>query len=619
MDYANRVFDQMLEPTTFVWNTMIRGFQKNQQPIKTLAFFSQMRAKNIQPDHFTYPFVVRACANLQDIRRGKWVHGQLMKSCLVKDIYVATNLIELYVSCGDVTVAHKVFDEMPVRDAVSWTAIMSGYVNQSSTDMKMAQWIFDEMPTKDVIAWNTMIAGYVKIGDMKHAGILFDQAPIKDLLTHNTLLGGYAKHCETEVVLRFFESMPEKDVVSWNSVIGGFVQNKRVNDAMSFFHRMQIENVKPNMVTLVGVLSACAQVGALETGRWIHWFIDKNGFSLNVMLCTALVDMYSKCGALESAERVFNFMSDRDVVTWNAMIMGFSMNGQSRKALELFHRMLDEEVRPNDVTMIGVLCACTHTGMVDEGRNCFEKMQEQFRITPKLEHYGCMVDLLGRAGLLDEAYDFIQKMPLVPHIGVWGALLNSCKTYGNVELAEYATKHLMELDHEDGGYLTTMSNIYANAGRWNDVAKVRVLMKRKKIGKLPGCSSMEINGEIHEFGVEEKIHPRSNEIYEMIDEISKRLRAAGHIASTTEVFFDVENEEKEKALFYHSEKLAIAFGLIATDKGSTIRIVKNLRVCVDCHSAIKLISEIFDREIVVRDRCRFHHFKKGICSCGDYW
>ncbi|RZC78886.1 hypothetical protein C5167_003105 [Papaver somniferum] len=533
MDYANKLFNQMHEPATFFWNTMIRGFQKNQEPIKTLAFFSQMRAENIQPDHFTYPFVVRACANLQDIRRGKWVHGQLMKSCLVKDIYVATNLIEFYVSCGDVRIAHKVFDEMPVRDAVSWTAIMSGYVNQSGTDMKMAQRIFDEMPTKDVVAWNTMIAGYVKIGNMKLARILFDEAPIKDLLTHNTLLGGYAKHCETEVALWFFESMPEKDVVSWNSVIAGSVQNKRM---------------------LVPKL-----------GLW------KQG------------DGYI---ALKSAQRVFDLMSDRDVVTWNAMIIGFSMNGQSKKALDLFYRMLDEEVSPNEVTMIGVLCACTHTGMVDEGRNRFEKMQKQFGITPKLEHYGCMVDLLGRAGLLDEAYDFIQKMPLAPHIGVWGALLNSCKTYGNVELDEYATKHLFELDHEDGGYLTTMSNIYANAGRWNDVAK---------------------------------IHPRSNEIYEMIDEISKRLRAAGHIASTTEVFFDVENEEKERALFYHSEKLAIAFGLIATDKGSTIRIVKNLRVCVDCHSAIKLFSDIFDREIVVRDRCRFHHFKDGICSCGDYW
>ncbi|OVA17851.1 Pentatricopeptide repeat [Macleaya cordata] len=619
MDYANKVFDQMLEPNTFVWKTMIRGFQKNQEPIKTLLFFDRMRAQSIQPDNFTYPFVVRACADLQDLRKGKWVHGQLMKTSLETDIYVATNLIELYVSCGDVRVAHRVFDEMPVRDAVSWTAIMSGYVNQCDSDMKTAQQIFDEMPVRDVVAWNTMIAGYVKSGDMEVARMLFDRAPTKDLLTYNTLLGGYGKYGESEVVLRFFDSMPEKDVVSWNSIIGGFVQNKRVNEAMAFFHRMQIENVRPNMVTLVSVLSACAQVGALDTGRWIHWYIDRNRFSLNAMMGTALVDMYSKCGALESAQRVFDFMTDRDVVTWNAMIMGFSMNGQSKKALDFFYRMQDEEVKPNEGTMIGVLCACTHAGLVDEGRNCFDKMHEEFGITPKLEHYGCMVDLLGRAGLLDEAYEFIQKMPLVPHIGVWGALLNSCKTYGNIELAECATKHLIELDHEDGGYLTTMSNIYANAGRWDDVAKVRVLMKKKKIGKLPGCSSIEINGEIHEFGVEEKIHPRSKEIYEMIDEISKRLRMAGHVASTTEVFFDVEDEEKERALFFHSEKLAIAFGLIATDKGATIRVVKNLRVCVDCHSAIKLISKIFDREIVVRDRCRFHHFKEGFCSCGDYW
>ncbi|KAF6150346.1 hypothetical protein GIB67_034045 [Kingdonia uniflora] len=607
----------MTEPNSFVWNTMIRGFQQTQKPHEALLLFNRMRAKNVfVPDHFTSPFVVRACSDLHCLRYGQGVHGLLVKLRLEVDVFVGTSLIEFYRGFGDMGMAKTVFDGIPVKDAVSSTALLSGYVNG---DMKMAERIFEAMPVKDIVACNTMVAGYVKNGDVNVAREFLDKAPGRDILIFNTVLGGYMKYGEIEDVLRFFEEMVEKDVVSWNTVIGGLVHKKRINEAMRFFERMQKENVKPNMVTLMSVLSACALAGALDTGRWIHWYIDRNKLSMDVVARTALVDMYSKCGALESAQRVFDCMEGRDVVAWNAMIMGFSMNGQSKNALEFFYRMMKEDVKPNEITMIGVLSACSHAGLVDEARNSFNRMHEELDITPKIEHYGCMVDVLGRAGLLDDAYEFIQSMPLVPHTGVWGALLNACKIHGNVEFAESAIKHLMELNLEDGGYLSIMSNIYANAGRWNDVSRVRELMKVKEITKLPGCSSIEINGEIHEFGVEEKIHPRSKEIYRMIDQISKQLRMAGHNSSTTEVFFDVEDEEKEKALFFHSEKLAIAFGLIATDKGAVIRVVKNLRVCVDCHAAIKLISKIFYREIVVRDRNRFHHFKGGLCSCGDYW
>ncbi|KAF9598668.1 hypothetical protein IFM89_029918 [Coptis chinensis] len=570
----------MPEPNSFVWNMMIRGYLRNKEPNKTLQFFEQMRLRDVKPDKFTFPFVIRACADLGLVKKGQWVHGQVIKVCLSVDVFIATNLIEFYVSCVSVSVAHKVFDEMPVKDTVSWTAIMSGYVNQGGSNMEMARNFFEEMPVKDLVAWNTMVAGYVKIGDVRVARKVFDRAPVKDILTYNTLLGGYAKYCEAEFVLQFFNEMPERDVVSWNSVLGGLVQNKRINEAMLFFNRMQMENVKPNMVTLVSVLSACGQVGALDMGKWVHTYIDRSGIGLNAIVGTTLVDMYCKCGELESAQHVFNCMPSRDTVTWNALIMGLSMNGKSKEAMKVFLRMQDECVMPNEVTMIAVLCACSHAGLVDEGRRCFDTMHQKFGIIPKLEHYGCIVDLLGRAGLLNEAYTFIESMPLVPHTGVWGALLNACKIYGNVELAECASKHLVELDPQDGGYLAAMSNIYANAGKWDNVAEVRKLMKAKGIRKLPGCSSIEIDGEIHEFGVEEKIHPRSGEIYKMIEHISKLLSLAGHVASTTEVFFDVEDEEKEKALFYHSEKLAIAFGLIATDKGTTLRVVKNLRVLV---------------------------------------
>uniref|UniRef100_A0A5B7B7B4 DYW domain-containing protein n=1 Tax=Davidia involucrata TaxID=16924 RepID=A0A5B7B7B4_DAVIN len=618
MGYAVQVFDQMLEPNSFVWNTMIRCFQQNRESRNALLYFDRMWVRRVKPDRFTFPFVIRACADLKDSWKGLCVHGQVFKFGVELDVFVGTSLIHFYGGFGDMRLAENVFDEMHIKDAVAWTVILSGYVNQCG-DMERARKLFDKMPIKDLVAWNTMIGGYVKAGEIELAKILFDESPVKDLLMYNMMLGGCAKHGDVEVLLQFFHNMPQRDLVSWNSVIGGLVHNRRISEAMRHFHLMQMENVSPNEVTLMSILSACAQVGALDMGKWIHSYIGGSNLGLNVVVGTALVDMYSKCGDLESAQCVFDKLLDRDVVAWNAMIMGFSMNGQSRSALKFFCRMKNEAVKPDDVTILGVLCACVHAGLVDEGRKCFDGMYREFGLTPKLEHYGCMVDLLGRAGLLNEAYELIKAMPLVPHTGVWGALLGACKIHGNVDLAEHAIEHLIQLDLEDGGYLAIMSNIYANAGRWDDVAKVRELMREKGFHKLRGCSSIEINGEIHEFGVEEKIHPRAKEIYNMINEITKRLRMAGHVASTNEVFFDVEEEEKERALYFHSEKMAVAFGLIATDKGTVIRIVKNLRICADCHAAIKLISGIFEREIVVRDRIRFHHFKDGSCSCGDYW
>ncbi|KAK9065874.1 hypothetical protein SSX86_015276 [Deinandra increscens subsp. villosa] len=616
MNYAVQLFDEMPQPNSFVWNTIIRGFQQTHQPRHTLDLFHRMRTTEpvVVPDCFTYPFVIRACTELKEHLRGKCIHGLLFKAGLELDTFIGTSLIEFYGGFGDTISSRRVFDELPVKDKVAWTVMLSSCVN-----LQAARKLFDRMPGKDLVVWNIMIFQYIKAGDVQNAHDLFALAPIKDLLMYNTVLGGYARHGEVETMLSFFNGMPTKDLVSWNTIIGGLVRDKRVKEAMDHFHHMLSENICPNEITLVSLLSACAQVGALDTGRWLHSYIDRNNRGSSVVVGTALVDMYSKCGDLESANCVFDKLQDKDVVAWNAMIMGFSMNGQSRTTLKLFKRMKNESVVPNEITILGVLCACVHAGFVSEGRELFHSMVKDLGLAPRVEHYGCMVDLLGRAGLLDEAYELIQGMPMEPHIGVWGALLGACKLHKKVELAEIAIKHLNELEHEDGGYLTMMSNIYANAGRWDDVAKTREVMREKRVDKLRGCSSIEVNGEIHEFGAEDKAHPRLNEIREMIDEILSRLRVAGHVASRNEVFFDVEDEEKDKALLYHSEKMAVAFGLIVTAKGTVIRVVKNLRICGDCHAVMKLVSKSFEREIVIRDRSRFHHFKNGCCSCGDYW
>nr|GEW86863.1 pentatricopeptide repeat-containing protein At1g08070, chloroplastic-like [Tanacetum cinerariifolium]GEX06395.1 pentatricopeptide repeat-containing protein At1g08070, chloroplastic-like [Tanacetum cinerariifolium] len=609
----------MPEPNSFVWNTMIRGFQQNHEPGNAINLFERMRVECFDGlDCFTYPFVIRACSEMMDYVKGICVHGLLFKVGLEVDTFVGTSLVDFYGGFGDMKGARNVFDELPMKDKVVWTVMLSSCGN-NVCDLEQARKLFDRMPGKDLVVWNIMIFQYIKAGDVENAKELLNLAPVKDLLMYNTVLGGYARHGKIDVMVMFFRDMPTKDLVSWNTVIGGLVRDKRVNEAMSHFHQMQSENVYPNEITFISLLSACAQVGALDIGRWLHSYIDRNNCGSDVVVGTALVDMYSKCGDLESAEYVFDQLRNPDVVAWNAMIMGFSMNGQSKMTLQFFTRMKRESVMPNEITILGVLCACVHAGLVDEGRKLFQSMSKELGLVPKLEHYGCMVDLLGRAGLLDEACELIQSMPMEPHIGVWGALLGACKLHKNVELAEMAIKHLNELEHEDGGYLTMMSNIYANAGRWDDVSKTREVMRQKGFDKLRGCSSIEFNGEIHEFGAEEKTHPRVKEIHEMIDEISSRLRMAGHVASRNEVFFDVDDEEKDKALSYHSEKMAVAFALIATDKGTVIRVVKNLRICGDCHAVMKLVSKSFKREIVIRDRSRFHHFKNGGCSCGDYW
>ncbi|CAM8958494.1 unnamed protein product [Rhodiola kirilowii] len=620
MCYAGKVFDQMLEPKSFVWNTVIRQCVQNHLPTNALCYFKQMLSRNERPDHFTMPCVIKACAELMELGTGLCVHGQCVKLGIELDVYVGTSLIEFYGVLGDKEVARKVFDDFGDKDEILWSVMISELVNRSY-DMDSAQQLFDEMPLvmKDAVIWNIMIGGYLKLGDVENARALFDQACGRDLLMYNTMLGGYAKHGNYESMIQFFQTMPVKDLVSWNTVIAGLVNRMKINHAMRYLHEMLSWGIHPDEVTFVTILTACGQAGALETGRWLHSFIDRKCFNLDTMVGTALVDMYAKCGDLESAACVFNKMLDLDIVAWNAMIMGYSMNGQSLNALKIYDRMMNAAVKPNDTTILAVLSACTHSGLVEKGRDCFNSMLKELGMTPKIEHYGCVVDLLGRAGLLNEAYEFIKTMPITPHVGVWGALLGACKIHGNVELAEVAIENLIQLDPHDGGYLAIMSNIYANARRWTDVSRVRQLMSIKGFTKLRGCSSIEINGEIHEFGVEEKTHPRANEIYRMVDEISKRLRLAGHTAGTNEVFFDVEEEEKEKALNFHSEKMAVAYGLLATGKGCVLRIVKNLRICADCHAAIKLISAIYEREIIVRDRNRFHHFKDGSCSCGDYW
>ncbi|KAK4775688.1 hypothetical protein SAY87_023649 [Trapa incisa] len=474
-------------------------------------------------------------------------------------------------------------------------------------------------------------------GHAIHAHALKFLDPPFDHFVQSSLLCFYAITGRIDIVRILFDQIEDPDLACWNSVIDAYTRCDFVNkyigitdtvggnsaelssEALSLFVKMLTCGVRPNEMTAVAVIIACANSGALYQGKWIHRYILKNGLKMNVFVATALIDMYSKCGCLDLAYQLFDKMPHRDILSYNAMIGGFAIHGHGHRALELFDKMKHEGLMPDNTTFVVTLCACSHVGLVEEGRRVFRSIKEDSGIDPKMEHYGCLVDLLGRSGQLEEALETVQSMPMKPNAVLWRSLLGAARVQVNLEIGEVALKNLLQLEPEISGNYVLLSNMYAASSRWDDASKVRQSMKDHGIDKVPGMSLVEIDGTIHEFLTGDRAHPNSMEIYYKLEEINGLLQEHGHRARTRTVMFDIEEEEKEDALSYHSERLAIAFALITMEPGIPIRITKNLRVCEDCHAITKLISVIYEREIIVRDRIRFHDFKGGACSCSDHW
>jgi len=410
--------------------------------------------------------------------------------------------------------------------------------------------------------------------------------------------------------------MSERNVVSWNALIAGYTQNNNGEDALKLYSQMQGIGMKPSAFTFSSILSACASLAVMEQGKWVHAHIIKTGCKLDVFVGNALVDMYGKCGCIEDARQVFDRLPRRDVVSWNAMITVCAQHGHGKEAVRLFENMQLAGLNPNRITILCVLSACSHAGLVNEGRFYFDSMNSKHGITPTADHYACIVDILGRAGHINEAEDLINRMPIEPTAGIWGALLGACRVHGNMDVGKRAAECLFELEPHDAGPRVLLSNIYAAAGRWDDAAKVRKMMKESGVKKEPGCSWVEVENTVHTFVVNDRSHPLTEKIYAMLKDLNGKMKEAGYVVEANSVVLAVK---KEDTYSYHSEKIALAFSLISTPTGAVIRIKKNLRVCSDCHSAFKFISKIVGREIVVRDTNRFHHFKEGVCSCGDYW
>lgn len=622
--YARKMFDKFPEPDVFLWNAIIRCYSRNGLFSYAIEMYARMQVEWVRPDGFTFPCVLKACSALPALEMGKQIHGQTFRHGFESDVYVQNGLVAFYAKCGWIARASVVFDRLCDRTIVSWTSIISGYA-QNGQPVEALR-IFGQMMKMNVradwIALVSVLRAYTDVEDFEH-GKSIHACVIKmglelesDLLISLTAL--YAKCGQVAVARWFFDRMDIPNLILWNAMISGYAKNGFAEEAMDLFREMISKNIRPDSITVTSSIAACAQMGSLELARWMDDYIGRSEFKNDVFVNTALIDMYAKCGSVGMARFIFDKILDKDVVVWSAMIVGYGLHGQGREAINLFHEMRQAGVCPNDVTFVGLLTACKNSGLVEEGWEHFHHMRD-YSIEPRHQHYACVVDLLGRAGFLDQACNFIKNMPIEPGVSVWGALLSACKTHRYVTLGEFAAEQLFSLDPYNTGHYVQLSNLYASARMWDCVANVRVLMREKGLNKDLGHSVIEINGKLQAVKAGDKSHLKSKEIFEELENLERRLKDAGFVPYKESVLHDLDDEEIEETLCNHSERLAIAYGLISTPPGTTLRITKNLRACENCHAATKFISKLVNREIVVRDANRFHHFKDGVCSCGDYW
>eukprot|EP01018_Ginkgo_biloba_P000442 Gb_36920 [translate_table: standard] len=493
-DEALKLFEKMPKRNVVSWNVMIAGYAQNGHGEEALNLFRQMQLGGMKPNSKTFACVLPACSNLAAL---KDVHEEILTSGFESDIFVGSALVDMYAKCGNIQDARNVFEKVPQRDVVLWNAMIAGYAHNGYFDEALK--LFQEMPERNVVSWNGIIAGYAQNGHVEEALKFFQEMPERNVVSWNGIIAGYAQNGHVDEALRFFQEMPERNIISWNAMIAGYSQNGHHEEALNLFQQMQLSGMKPNSKTFASVLPAYANLAALEQGMEIHEEIIRSGFQSDVFVGNALVDMYAKCGSIEKARDLFDKMHHRDIISWTAMISGYAMHGCGKEAVELFEQMQHSGIKPNHVTLVSVLSACCHAGLVDEGQKYFDCMMKHYQITPTMEHYSCMVDLLGRAGHLDEAQDFINKMPIKPDATVWGCLLGACRIHNNIELGECMAEHLFELDPENAAPYVLLSNIYAAAGRWDGIEKVRKMMKDRSVKKMPGYSWIEVNKQVHAF------------------------------------------------------------------------------------------------------------------------
>lgn len=607
------------------WTAIINGYSLNGDALRAIECFKGMRAEGIEANQYTFPGVLTACTSVSDLGFGMQVHCCVVHGGFVANVFVQSALVDMYTKCGDLSSAWRAIESMEVDDVISWNAMIVGCVRQGFSGQALS--MFKTMHEKDMeldeFTYPSVLNSLASMKDVT-TGKIIHSLVIKSgfegyTLVSNALIDMYAKLNNLDFAYKSFNSLVEKDLISWTSLITGCSHNGCHEEALKLFCEMRKGGTDTDHIVVSSVLSSCAELALLDLGQQIHATSIKSGQDTSLSVANSLVSLYAHCGYLENAKKVFDSMKVRHVISWTALIVGYAQNGEGLNSLQFYDQMIASGVKPDFVTFIGLLFACSHAGLTERGRYFFESMSKHYGISPGLDHYACMIDLLGRSGKINEAEELLSKMDMEPDPTVWKSLLSACRKHGNIDLARRAATALIESDPQDPVPYVMLSNMYSAIGKWEEAASIRRLMKSRGVGKEPGRSWMEINSRVHTFTSEDRSHEETTSIYSKVDEVIMSIKAVGYVPDMNFALHDINEEGKVHGLAYHGEKLAVAFGLLHLPEGSPIRIYKNIRVCGDCHTAMKFISQVYRRHIILRDSNCFHHFKEGMCSCGDYW
>ncbi|PPS00384.1 hypothetical protein GOBAR_AA20269 [Gossypium barbadense] len=606
VSFSRRTFDQIPNKDVYTWNSMVSAYVRTGHFREAVdCFYQFFLTSGLRPDFYTFAPVLKACKNPLD---GMRIHCLVLKLGFEWDVFVTASLVHIN-AAEALDVLNEMRSEGVLMDLVTIVSIlpicaqlddilngMSIHVYSikrgleydlfvSNALINMALALFYDMQlsgiSPDYLTLVSLSSIVAQLGDSwngksVHGFVMRRGWILKDVISGNSVVDMYSKLGDMSSAGAVFQALPVKDVVSWNTLITGYTQNGLASEAIEVFDMMQKE-IAPNQATWVSILPAYSNIGALQQGMRVHGLLVKSSLYLDIFVGTCLIDMYGKCGKLDDAMSLFYEVPKMTSVPWNAIISCHGIHGHAEKALKLFREMREERVKPDHVTFVSLLSACSHSGLVEEGQWCFNVMREEYGIEPILKHYGCMVDMFGRAGHLEKAYNFIKDMPVKPDASVWGALLGACRIHGNIDLGAFASERLFEVDSENVGYYVLMSNIYANIGKWEGVDKVRTLARDMGLRKTPGWSSIEANNKVDVFYTGNQSHPKCEEIYKELRNLNAKMKSLGYVPDYSFVLQDVEEDEKEHILMSHSERLAIAFGIISTPPKTPIRIFKNLR------------------------------------------
>ncbi|XP_059665193.1 pentatricopeptide repeat-containing protein At3g14730-like [Cornus florida] len=533
------VFDSSThDHNVFAYNAIIAGFIANELPKPAIEFYCRLRCTGAVPDKFTFPCVVRACSDVLDVLGVRKIHGLLFKLGLDFDLFIGSALVHAYLKFGFMEEAVEVFEELPVRDVVLWNAMINGYAQMGQFDMALE--VFRRMGEERIVPSRFTVTGVLSVfammedlnnGKAVH-GLVVKRGYHSGIAVSNALIDMYGKCKFVEDALGIFDTMVEKDIFSWNSIICVHEQFGDHDGTLKLFVRMLRSGFQPDLVTVTTILPACSHLATLMQGKEIHGYMIINGLGKDgddVYVNNAVLDMYAKCGSMREAHLVFDRMGYKDAASWNIMIMGYGMHGFGIEALDMFCRMIEVELKPDEVTFVGVLSACNHAGFVSQGRDFLAQMPLKYGVVPTIEHYTCVIDMLGRAGLVEEAYELVSTMPIDANPVVWRAVLAACRLHRNESLAKVAAERLFELEPEHCGSFVLMSNVYGAGGKYEEVSEVRHIMRQRNVRKTPGCSWIELSNGVHVFVTGDRTHPDDCFIYAELNSLTASLLDHGYV------------------------------------------------------------------------------------------